>query len=72
MLDMKEPKRVWDVFAKRFKKSSWQYKDEYLTYVRNGQITVELDIYIKELVNKCQFKLHKDLIYFTILIFILK
>ena len=50
---------IFKAFANSFKKSSshWQARDEYLTDIKQGkhQTMAELDIYIKDLVRRCQF-----------------
>ena len=50
---------VFKAFANSFEKSSsqWQAKDEYLSDIEQTkhQTTAELDIYIKDLIRKCQF-----------------
>ena len=52
--------QVFKVFANSFEKSSshWQARDEYLSDIKQGkqQTTAELDIYIKDLVRRYQFK----------------
>ena len=51
---------VFECFANSFKKSSshWQARDEYLGDIKQTkqQTTAELDLYIKDLVRKYQFK----------------
>ena len=50
---------VFKAFANSFKKSSshWQARDEYLSDIKQTkhQTTAELDIYIKDLIRRCQF-----------------
>ena len=50
---------VFKAFANSFKKSSshWQARDEYLSDIKqtNHQTTAEWDIYIKDLIRRCQF-----------------
>ena len=50
---------VFKAFANSFKKSSshWQARDEYLSDIKQdkNQTTAELDIYIKDLIRRCQF-----------------
>ena len=50
---------VFKAFANSFEKSSshWQARDEYLSDIRQdkNQTTAELDIYIKDLIRRCQF-----------------
>ena len=52
--------KVVKCFANSFEKSSshWQARDEYLGDIKQTkqQTTAELDLYIKELVRRCQFK----------------
>ena len=52
--------QVFQVFADNFKKSSshWQARDEYLGDIKQTkqQTTAELDLYIKDLDWRCQFK----------------
>ena len=49
---------VFKAFANSFKKSSshWQARDEYLSDIKQdkNQTTAELDIYIKDLIRRCQ------------------
>ena len=51
---------MFTVFANSFEKSSthWQARDEYLGDIKQSkqQTTAELDLYIKDLVRRCQFK----------------
>ena len=51
---------VFMTLANSFKKSfsHWQARDEYLSDIKQAkhQTTAELDIYIKDLVRRCQFK----------------
>ena len=55
-----DPAKVFKLFANSFEKSSshWQARDEYLGDIKQTkhQTTVELDIYIKDLVCRCQFE----------------
>ena len=50
---------VFKAFANSFEKSSshWQATDEYLSDIKQSkhQTTAELDIYIKDLIRRCQF-----------------
>ena len=50
---------MFKAFANSFEKSSthWQARDEYLSDIKQSkhQTTVELDIYIKDLIRRCQF-----------------
>ena len=50
---------VFKAFANSFEKSSsyWQARDEYLSDIKQSkhQTTAELDIYIKDLIRRCQF-----------------
>ena len=50
---------VFKAFANSFEKSSshWQARDEYLPDIKQSkcQTTAELDIYIKDLIRRCQF-----------------
>ena len=50
---------VFKAFANSFKKSSshWQARDEYLSDIKQSkhQTMAELDIYIKDLIRRCQF-----------------
>ena len=50
---------VFKAFANSFEKSSshWQARDEYLSDIKQdkNQTTAELDIYIKDLIRRCQF-----------------
>ena len=65
--------KVFEAFANSFEKSSsyWQAREEYLSDIKQSkqQMTAELDIYIKDLVRRCQFnrtevEAHKiDLLY---------
>ena len=54
-----EADTIFKAFANSFEKSSshWQARDEYLSYIKQdkNQTTVELDIYIKDLIRRCQF-----------------
>ena len=54
-----EADTVFKAFANSFEKSSshWQARDEYLSDIKQdkNQTTVELDIYIKDLIRRCQF-----------------
>ena len=73
--DQFNPSKVFKMFANSFVKSSshWQARDEYLSSIKQGkqQTMAELDIYIKDLVGRCQFspkdvESHKvDLLYHT-------
>ena len=70
---LKDAETVFKAFANSFEKSSshWQARDEYLADIKQAkhQTMAELDIYIKNLVRRCQFnqteqELHKiDLFY---------
>ena len=57
--DCKSSDKVFDSFAYSFEKSSsyWQAREEYLSDIKQNkqQTTAELDIYIKDLVRRCQF-----------------
>ena len=50
---------VFKAFANGFEKSSshWQARDEYLSDIKQSKqkTTAELDIYIKDLIRRCQF-----------------
>ena len=50
---------VFKAFANSFEKTSshWQARDEYLSDIKQNkhQTTTELDIYIKDLIRRCQF-----------------
>ena len=50
---------IFKAFANSFKKSSshWQARDEYLSDIKQSkhQTTAELDIYIKDLIRRCEF-----------------
>ena len=50
---------VFKAFANSFEKSSshWQARDDYLSDIKQdkNQTTAELDIYIKDLIRRCQF-----------------
>ena len=50
---------VFKAFTNSFEKSSshWQARDEYLSDIKQdkNQTTAELDIYIKDLIRRCQF-----------------
>ena len=50
---------VFKAFANSFKKNSshWQARDEYLSDIKQSkhQTMAELDIYIKDLIRRCQF-----------------
>ena len=50
---------MFKAFANSFEKSSshWQARDEYLSDIKQdkNQTTAELDIYIKDLIRRCQF-----------------
>ena len=54
-----EADTVFKAFANSFEKSSshWQARDEYLSDIKQdkNQTTAELDIYIKDLIRRCQF-----------------
>ena len=54
-----EADTVFKAFANSFEKSSshWQARDEYLFDIKQdkNQTTAELDIYIKDLIRRCQF-----------------
>ena len=54
-----EADTVFKAFANSFEKSSshWQARDEYLSDIKQDKIqtTAELDIYIKDLIRRCQF-----------------
>ena len=54
-----EADTVFKAFANSFEKSSshWQARDEYLSDIKQdkSQTTAELDIYIKDLIRRCQF-----------------
>ena len=54
---------VFKAFANSFEKSSshWQARNEYLSDIKQSkhQTTAELDIYIKDLIRRCQFP-HED------------
>ena len=56
----KDADKVFQAFADSFEKSSshWQARDEYLGDIKQTkqQTTAELDLYIKDLVRRCQFK----------------
>ena len=58
--DQASPDKVFEAFANSFEKSSsyWQAREEYLSDIKQNkqQTTAELDIYIKDLVRRCQFK----------------
>ena len=58
--DEKNANKVFQAFAHSFEKSSshWQARDEYLGDIKQTkqQTTSELDLYIKDLVWRCQFK----------------
>ena len=51
---------VFKAFANSFEKSSshWQARDEYLSNIKQDeqQTMAELDIYVKDLVRRCQFQ----------------
>ena len=51
--------KVFEAFANSFEKSSsyWQAREEYLSGIKQNkqQTAAELDIYIKDLVRRCQF-----------------
>ena len=54
-----EADTVFKAFANSFEKSSshWQARDEYLSDIKQdkNKTTAELDIYIKDLIRRCQF-----------------
>ena len=54
-----EADTMFKAFANSFEKSSshWQARDEYLSDIKQdkNQTTAELDIYIKDLIRRCQF-----------------
>ena len=54
-----EADTAFKAFANSFEKSSshWQARDEYLSDIKQdkNQTTAELDIYIKDLIRRCQF-----------------
>ena len=57
--DQASSDKVFEAFANSFEKSSsyWQAREEYLSDIKQNkqQTTAELDIYIKDLVRRCQF-----------------
>ena len=57
--DQTSSDKVFEAFANSFEKSSsyWQAREEYLSDIKQNkqQTTAELDIYIKDLVRRCQF-----------------
>ena len=57
--DCKSSDKVFEAFANSFEKSSsyWLAREEYLGDIKQSkqQMTAELDIYIKDLVRRCQF-----------------
>ena len=57
--DKDDANTVFKAFANSFEKSSshWQARDEYLSDIKQdkNQTTAELDIYIKDLIRRCQF-----------------
>ena len=57
--DKDEADTMFKAFANSFEKSSshWQARDEYLSDIKQdkNQTTAELDIYIKDLIRRCQF-----------------
>ena len=57
--DQASSDKVFEAFANSFEKSSsyWQARQEYLSDIKQNkqQTTAELDIYIKDLVRRCQF-----------------
>ena len=61
--DKDDSDTVFKAFANSFEKSSshWQARDEYLSDIKQSkhQTTAELDIYIKDLIKRCQFP-HED------------
>ena len=58
--DQKDSAKVFQAFADSFEKSSshWQARDVYLGDIKQTkqQTTAEYDLYIKDLVRRCQFK----------------
>ena len=58
--ECKSSEQVFTAFANSFEKSSsyWQAREEYLSVIKQNrqQTTAELDIYIKDLVRRCQFR----------------
>ena len=57
--DKDDADTVFKAFANSFEKSfsHWQARDEYLSDIKQSkyQTTAELDIYIKDLIRRCQF-----------------
>ena len=57
--DQASSDKVFEAFANSFEKSTsyWQAREEYLSDIKQNkqQTTAELDIYIKDLVRRCQF-----------------
>ena len=57
--DKDDADTMFKAFANSFEKSSshWQARDEYLSDIKQSkhQTTAELDIYIKDLITRCQF-----------------
>ena len=57
--DQASSDKVFEAFTNSFEKSSsyWQAREEYLSDIKQNkqQTTAELDIYIKDLVRRCQF-----------------
>ena len=57
--DKDDADTVFKAFANSFEKSSshWQARDEHLSDIKQtkSQTTAELDIYIKDLIRRCQF-----------------
>ena len=57
--DKDDSDTVFKAFANSFEKSSshWQARDEYLSDIKQAkhQTMAELDIYIKDLIRRCQF-----------------
>ena len=57
--DKDDSDTMFKAFANSFEKSSshWQARDEYLSDIKQAkhQTTAELDIYIKDLIRRCQF-----------------
>ena len=57
--DTADPNTMFKAFANSFEKSSshWQARDEYLGDIKQSkhQTMAELDIYIKDLIRRCQF-----------------
>ena len=57
--DKDDADTIFKAFANSFEKSSshWQARDEYLSDIKQSkhQTMAELDIYIKDLIRRCQF-----------------